>query len=87
MPFLAALLAAHVDREGGELGAVLVSVAAMLLPRMEREDFRDEWLDHVHAAGERGVLPLTRAISIALIAAPALAVGLRVGRRRRRAPN
>lgn len=83
VPFLATLLAAQLDREGGVLAELVVCGAARLLPRHERGDFRDEWLDHVRSAGEHGVLPLTRALSIALIAAPSLAVGLRVGRRRR----
>lgn len=84
MPFLAGLLAAHLDRESGSLARGLVAVAARLLPANRRQDELDEWIDHLETAGEQGVLPLTRAISIALIAAPALAVGLRVGRRRAR---
>ncbi len=83
LPFLVGLLAAHVDRESGALAELVVRGAAALLPRRERADFRDEWLDHVHSAGEHGLIPLTRGLSIALIAAPSLAVGLRVGRRRR----
>lgn len=83
LPFIATLLAAHLDREAGALARSLVEVAAGLLPAEERADMRDEWRDHVASAGERGVLPLTRAISIALIAAPTLAVGLRIGRRQR----
>lgn len=84
MPFIATLLAAHLDRESGNLSRALVKAAARLLPGERREDERDEWLDHLGSAGEHGVLPLTRAVSIALLAAPALAIGLRVGRSRRR---
>jgi hypothetical protein len=83
-PFLVALLAAQLDRTGSELAVLLVRAATVLLPRSDRSAFRDEWLDHVCAAGERGVLPLTRAFSICVIAAPLLAVGLRVGRHRSR---
>ena len=83
VPFFAALLATHVDRWGGELARSLVRAAAGLLPRADRADFCDEWLDHVQSAGEHGLPPLTRAITIALIAAPSLALGLRVGRRKR----
>lgn len=80
LPFLATLLAGHIDRDGGRLACSLVRAAARLLPVRYRDESREEWLDHVLAAGEHGVLPLTRAVSIALIAAPMLAVGLRVGR-------
>lgn len=83
LPFVATLLAAHLDRESGALARGLVGAAALLLPADRREDERDEWLDHVESAGEHGVLPLTRALSIALVAAPLLAIGLRVGRARR----
>jgi hypothetical protein len=85
LPLVVTLLGAHVDRESGRLAEGLVAAAARLLPAEKREEERCEWLDHVATAGERGVLPLTRALSIALIAAPTLAVGLRVGRSRRRA--
>jgi hypothetical protein len=83
LPFLATLLAAHIDRESGRISRAIVRAASRLLPAARREEERDEWLDHVESAGEHGVLPLTRALSIALIGAPLLAVGLRVGRRRR----
>jgi hypothetical protein len=84
LPFLVTLLAAHLDRESGALARLLVTAASRLLPRDKRQDELEEWLDHVESAGEHGVLPLTRALSIAAIAAPALALGLRVGRPRRR---
>ena len=82
-PFLISLLAAQVDRASGRLSERLVRGASKLLPADRREEERDEWLDHVASAGEHSVLPLTRALSITLIAAPLLSVGLRVGRRRR----
>lgn len=84
LPFVVTLLAAHVDRESGTLARALVKLAARLLPADKRVDECDEWIDHVEAAGEHGVLPLTRALSIALVAAPLLAVGLRIGRSRHR---
>ena len=84
LPLVATLLAAHLDRESAVLARGLVGLAAALLPRERRQDELDEWLDHLESAGEHGVLPLTRALSIALVAAPLLAIGLRVGRRRRR---
>lgn len=87
LPFIVTLLAAHLDRESGSLARAVVRGAAQLLPADRREDERDEWLDHLESAGEHGVLPLTRALSIAFIAAPLLAVGLRVGRPRKRAPG
>lgn len=87
LPFVLTLLAAHVDRESGRLARALVIHAVRLLPTARRQDERDEWLDHVESAGEHGVAPLTRALSIALVAVPLLAIGLRVGRSRRRASN
>lgn len=84
LPLLATLIAAHLDREAGELAVGLVGLAARLLPAHRREEHLDEWIDHILCAGECGVAPLTRAFSIALIAAPALGVGLRVGRARRK---
>ncbi|HEX2070849.1 MAG TPA: hypothetical protein VHF90_04270 [Thermoleophilaceae bacterium] len=84
MPFVATLLANHVDRESLALAQAIVSRAALAVPAPDREEHLDEWLDHVQAAGERGVSPLTRGLSIALLAAPLLAVGLRIGRGRSR---
>jgi len=84
LPFVVTLLAAHIDRESGIIARALVKMAARLLPTDKRADEYDEWMDHVEAAGEHGVLPLTRALSITFIAAPLLAVGFRIGRARRR---
>jgi hypothetical protein len=84
LPLLAGLLAIEIDRASGRMSRGLATLASQLLPARDRADLRDEWLDHVASAGEHGVLPLTRALSIALLAAPLLAVGLRVGRRTRR---
>jgi hypothetical protein len=84
MPFIATLLANHVDRESLALARAIVQKAAAGLPTSDREELLDEWLDHVESAGEHGIPPLTRGLSIALIAAPLLAVGLRIGRRRSR---
>lgn len=82
LPLLVALIATQVDREGGRIAIGIVTAAALLIPRQRRQEEREDWLDHVQTAGEHGLLPLTRALSIAVIAAPTLAVGLRVGRRR-----
>jgi hypothetical protein len=82
LPFVAALLAAHIDRESGHLARAVVVIAARLIPARRREEECNEWLDHVDTAGEHGVLPLSRALSIAFFAAPLLAIGLRVGRSR-----
>ena len=84
LPFLVTLAAAHVDRESGRIARTIVCGAARLIPRARRQEELDEWLDHLQSAGEQGLLPLTRALSIAFVSAPALGVGLRVGRRRRR---
>jgi hypothetical protein len=83
LPFICSLLAAQLDRAGPGLARALVDRAARFLPAERREDERDAWIDHIESAREAGVEPLTRALTIALIAAPTLAVGLRVGRRRR----
>lgn len=82
LPLLVALTATQIDREGGRIATGIVTAAALLIPKMRRQEEREEWLDHVQTAGDRGFVPLTRALSIALIAAPTLAVGLRVGRSR-----
>lgn len=84
LPLLVTLLAAHIDRESGRLSRTIVRRAARLLPAHRRQDELEEWLDHIESAGEKGVQPLTRAISVAFFAAPLLAVGLRVGRPRHR---
>ncbi|HET7416991.1 MAG TPA: hypothetical protein VFJ61_05155 [Solirubrobacterales bacterium] len=85
LPLLVTLLATHVDRESAKLSRSIIVGASRLLPPHRRQDELDEWLDHVESAGEQGMQPLTRAITIALLSAPLLAVGLRVGRSRRRA--
>lgn len=83
VPLVATLLGAHIDRDSGVLARALVRGACRLLPAERRNEELDELLDHVKAAGEHGVLPLTRALSISLVAVPLLALGLRVGRSRR----
>lgn len=83
LPFVLTLLAAQLDRSGPSLALALVRLSARLIPVERRDEERDAWLDHVMCAEEAGLEPLTRALTIAFIAAPALAVGLRVGRRRR----
>lgn len=83
LPFLISLLAAHIDRASGHLSERIVRGVSKLLPSERRDEECDEWLDHVASAGEHGVLPLTRALSITFLAAPLLAIGLRIGRKRR----
>jgi hypothetical protein len=83
LPFVFTLLAAQLDRGGPRLACALVNLSARLLPLERRAEERDAWIDHIECAQEAGLEPLTRALTIALIAAPTLAVGLRVGRRRR----
>jgi hypothetical protein len=83
IPFLISLLAAQVDRASGRISERLVRSASRLLPANRRQEELDEWLDHLASAGEHGLLPLTRALSIAFLAAPLMAVGLRIGRRHR----
>jgi hypothetical protein len=80
--FVGTLLALHVDRRSAAIARSIVRRAAKQLPAAERAAHEAEWVDHVESAGEHGLTPLTRALSIALIAAPSLAVGLRVGRHR-----
>jgi hypothetical protein len=87
LPVVVGLLVAHLDRESGRLSRKIVRAAARMLPPDRRDEERDEWLDHVITAGERGIRPLTRALSIAFVAAPLLAVGLRIGRSARRVPR
>jgi hypothetical protein len=87
LPFVVALLASHVDRASGRIARVMVMAAASLVPSTRRRGEREEWLDHVESAGEHGLLPLTRALSVLLLAAPLLAIGLRVGRSRHRIPQ
>lgn len=84
LPVLAGLLAAQIDRESGTMAVALVRAASRLLPDDRRDEICDEWLDHVLAAGEHGLPPLTRALSIAVIAVPLLAMGLRIGRTRKK---
>jgi guanosine-3',5'-bis(diphosphate) 3'-pyrophosphohydrolase len=76
------LLAAELDRSGGSYARWLVGQAARLLPNGERERWTEEWLDHVHTAGEHGMRPLLAAWTIALLAAPRMA-----WETRRRAPS
>lgn len=85
LPVAIALLAARLDREGNRLAVALVRSAAGLLPAEKRQDEEDVWMDHILTADEEGLSPLASALSIAFIAAPALAIGLRIGRRSQRA--
>lgn len=80
IPLLVALVASHIDRQGGRIAVCLVTASARVIPSQDRCGLRDEWVDHVRAAGEHGLPPLTRALSILVVAAPMLAIGLRIGR-------
>jgi predicted nucleic acid-binding protein len=80
VPLLVSLIACHIDRNGEFLAETLIFLAVLLIPRAERQEWRDIWIDHVRSAREHGLVPLSRGLSILIIAAPALAVGLRVGR-------
>lgn len=83
IPLLVSLIACHLDRNGDFIAETLISAAVFLIPTRDREDWRDVWVDHIRSAKEHGLVPLSRALSILVLAAPALAVGLRVGRTRR----
>ncbi len=83
VPLLVSLIACHLDRNGDLIAETLIAAAVLLVPKRDREDWRDVWVDHVRSAKEQGLVPLSRALSILVLAAPALAVGLRVGRTRR----
>jgi hypothetical protein len=83
LPFVFTLLAAQLDRSGPRLARALVELSVRLLPDERRAEERDAWIDHIECAQEAGLEPLTRALTIALLAAPSLAIGLRVGRTRR----
>jgi hypothetical protein len=72
------LLATELDRSGRLLGLGIVRRATSLLPVRLREGAADEWSDHVLAAGEHGMRPVLVAVSIALLAAPRMAVRYRV---------
>jgi len=55
---LCALLAIELDRSGGLIGVRLVRLASRLVPRRVRNDYADEWTDHVLSAGEAGMRPV-----------------------------
>lgn len=72
------LLASEVDRSGRVFGVRIVRAASWLLPARLREDCATDWEDHVLCAGEEGLRPVLAALGIALIAAPRIAVQVRV---------
>jgi hypothetical protein len=78
VPIVVALVAAELDREGGWLAVRVISLATLLLPEISRREHEDEWIDHVLASGEEGLRPLLTALTIALLAAPSVAVAERV---------
>lgn len=79
---LVGLFVIELDRWGPRLSERLLDAAAWLLPKGDRGYFLGSWLLVVVETGDRGVLPLVRALPIALIAAPLLGIGLRIGRQR-----
>lgn len=80
VPLLVMLAGAEIERDGARIGRGVVGAASLLLPRQDRRVHRDEWIDHLSEAGDRGMRPLLTALSIAVLAAPLLAVLLRYGR-------
>ena len=72
-------------RNGRRVAERLVRAAGLLVPVSERADQCAEWLDHVRSAGEKGIRPIACALSIALVAAPLIAVLARYDARRRQA--
>jgi hypothetical protein len=75
------LLVIEIDRSGRALAVRIVALAAWLVPKRLRANVEDEWRDHVLSAGEEGLRPVAVALSIALRAAPRLAVRYRLRRR------
>jgi hypothetical protein len=75
-PLVILLFGAEIDRSGGVFAARIVNVASRLLPQSDRA-IVDEWQDHIRATGEGGLLPLFTALSIALLAAPRMAIASR----------
>lgn len=73
-----ALLANELDRSGALIGVLVVRVAARLVSREHRYERRDEWTDHVLAAGADGLAPVLTALGIALLAAPRIAARTRL---------
>lgn len=82
---LLGVLSADVDRNAARIGVKVVTIAALLIPRRERADCVAEWTDDVLSASEdgQGVRPLSKALGIALIGAPLLAVLVRYDPQRR----
>lgn len=72
------LLASEVDRSGRVFGVRIVRAASWLLPARLREGWATDWEDHVLCSGEEGLRPVLAALGIALIAAPRIAVQVRV---------
>jgi hypothetical protein len=81
-----AVFSNDVDRNAANIGVAIVTFAARLIPRAEREACTAEWADHVLAASEdgQGLRPILKGIGIALGAAPILAVLVRYDPQRRR---
>ena len=77
-PVIAGLLVIELDRSGGLFATRIVRLASVLLPKRVRREHADEWADHVLSLGEAGLRPVIAAIAIALVAAPKIALRLRV---------
>lgn len=79
------VLGNDIDRNAAAVGVRVVKAAALLVPAGERQDCVDEWTDDVRSAAEdgQGVRPLLKALGIALIGAPLLAVLVRYDPQRR----
>jgi hypothetical protein len=74
----AGICLARLSGAGPGLATSLVRSAARLLPPMERQRYEAEWIDHVQSEADP-LAGIGAAISIALLAAPTLAIGVRVG--------
>ena len=77
-PVIAGLLVIELDRERRSVRDADRSARQSLLPKRVRREHADEWADHVVSVGEAGLRPLIAAIPIAVVAAPKVALRLRV---------
>lgn len=77
-PIIAGLLVIELDRSGGLFATRIVRLASVLLPKRVRREHADEWADHVLSVGEAGLRPVIAAAAIAVVAAPKIALRLRV---------
>jgi hypothetical protein len=79
-PTVAGFFVLELDRNSASMSERMVTRAARLLPQRVRADLAEEWVSHVHEAGDAGLRPLVEAAKIAFVGAPWLACRLH-GRR------